>query len=102
MVDPDDIGPGHLILCTSLCDRLDSGLACGRRRWRRIGAAFVWKKCEGHAKNVDVFWPEQSGHFVNLIRCPSQSATHNLLAQKLGRECPQTHDVRDSLGIPAF
>src|ERR1700678_3135387 len=101
VINPNDVWPGKFILRASLSNGFDPGFARGRRRRRSIGASLVREKREGHPKYVYVFRPEQAVRF-NVIRCSSQAASYHLLAQKLGSERAQSHDVGDGLGGPAF
>ena len=75
----------------------------GGRLWRRWRLApfgrFVDR--ERHAEDVHVFGPEQSV-LVFVVSDAAQAAADHLLAQELGREGTQTHDVGDVLGVPAF
>ena len=79
--DADACGPRDFIVLP-VRQRFDLGL--GRRRWGRWPvAAFVRKKSERDAEDVDILRLEQAGVLVDLIRCPPQTATDDLLAEKL-------------------
>jgi len=63
---------------------------------------FMGKKGEGHTEDVHIFRLEKPGFRIYLVGSALQSSPYHLLAQQLGGECPQPHDVGDGLGIPAL
>ncbi len=71
------------------------------RRWRRLTAFTGFRDRERHAEDVDVFGQEQAV-LVGVVGYAAQPSPDDLLAEQLGCEGPEPHDVRHILGVPAL
>src|SRR5581483_8065409 len=70
------------------------------RRWRPL-VRLEWNHLEGHAENFGYLFRELVV-FADFIAGPSEAAANHLLAEKLGHERAQAHDVGHGVAIPAF
>src|SRR5437867_3901652 len=100
MVDAEDVGPSYL-KSMLLRIRLNRCFWLWRSR-NNLACVFMRKKCKRHSKDVHVLRLEESALCIDFIRRAAKSSSNNLLAEKLTRERPQTHDVRYRLCIPPF
>src|SRR5262245_39023061 len=100
MVNTDDIRPSDGVWHFGRI-RLNRSL-WGRRHGNAALRGLVRQEGERNSKNVDVFRLKQSRFRVELIAGAPQTAPHHLLTQQLAGEGAESHDMRDSLGVPAL
>ncbi len=80
-------------------DDFDLRRRFGRRR--RFATFSSLRDGERHAEHIHVLGQEQPV-FVGVVGDPAEASAHDLLAEQLRGERPQTHDVRHVLCVPPF